>query len=274
MIKPPPSPGKSDDNSDAAIGTPVRPVGVDQMGGFAKGLSVIEAFARGRAALTIAEAARLSGLDRASARRCLLTLVNLGYASTDGRYFELTPSILRLGYAYLAAPLPKLIQPTLDHLANTLKASCSASVLDDTDIVYFARAAQHRLIAGGLHAGSRLPAYCTAMGRVLLAALPQSRSREILDKSERGPITARTLIDIDALSAELDRVRTTGYAIVDQEVELGSMSVAMPIRNTQDKTVAAFVVALHATPEAFARIRTEVVPAMLEAQAQLAKILP
>src|ERR1700760_2401613 len=109
---------------------------VDQMGGFAKGLAVIEAYGRGRPSLTIAEVAKLSGLDRASARRCLLTLVNCGYATTDGRYFELTPRVLRLGYAYLAAPLPKLIQPTLDNLASTLRESCSASVLDGTEIVY------------------------------------------------------------------------------------------------------------------------------------------
>ena len=108
----------------------------DQMGGFAKGLAIIEAYGRGRPSLTIAEAARLSGLDRASARRCLLTLVNRGYATTDGRYFELTPRILRLGHAYLAASLPTLIQPTLDALASDLRESCSASVLDGTEIVY------------------------------------------------------------------------------------------------------------------------------------------
>jgi IclR family transcriptional regulator, pca regulon regulatory protein len=246
----------------------------DQMGGFGKGLSVIEAYGRGRSSLTIAEVARLSGLDRASARRCLLTLVNRGYATTDGRYFELTPRVLRLGYAYLSASLPTLIQPTLDQLANTLGESCSASVLDGTEIVYIARAAKHRLIGVGLHAGSRLPAYCTSMGRVLLAALPSEDSRAILMQSDRQALTERTLVDVGHLVGELARVRADGYSIVDQEIEIGSMSISVPVRNMSGKTVAAIVVAVHATPAMTARLRTEILSALLEAQKELAEILP
>lgn len=246
----------------------------DQMGGFAKGLAIIEAYGRGRPSLTIAEAARLSGLDRASARRCLLTLVNRGYATTDGRYFELTPRILRLGHAYLAASLPTLIQPTLDALASDLRESCSASVLDGTEIVYIARAARHRLIGVGLHAGSRLPAYCTSMGRVLLAALPPDDSRAILMQSDRQPMTERTLTDVGHLVGELDRIRADGYAIIDQEVEIGSMSIAVPVRNMSGRTLAAMTVAVHATPMMSARLRTEILAELLAAQTQLAEILP
>ena len=244
------------------------------MGGFAKGLAVIEAYGRGRSALTIAEVAKLSGLDRASARRCLLTLVNRGYATTDGRYFELTPRVLRLGFAYLAAPLPTLIQPTLDELSSTLRESCSASVLDGTEIVYIARAARHRLIGFGLHAGSRLPAYCTSMGRVLLAALPPDDSRSLLMQSDRQPLTERTLIDVGHIVGELARVRADGYCIVDQEIEIGSMSIAVPVRNMGGRTVAAMVVAGHATPAMSMRLRTDILSALLAAQAQLAQILP
>ena len=246
----------------------------DQMGGFAKGLAVIEAYGRGRSSLTIAEVAKLSGLDRASARRCLLTLVNRGYATTDGRYFELTPRVLRLGHAYLAASLPTLIQPTLDSLASTLRESCSASVLDGTEIVYVARAARHRLIGVGLHAGSRLPAYCTSMGRVLLAALPPDDSRAILMQSDRQPLTERTLIDVGHLVGELARVRADGYSIVDQEIEIGSMSVAVPVRNISGRTVAAMVVAAHATPAMSARLRTDILAALQQAQHHLSEILP
>src|SRR5476649_2384350 len=114
------------------------------------------------------------GLDRATARRCLLTLVDRGYASTDGKRFSLTARILRLGYAYLAAtPLPRLVQPYLEQLSDATQESCSASVLDNGEIVYIARAAQRRVMSIGLNVGSRLPAYCTSMGRVLLAALPE-----------------------------------------------------------------------------------------------------
>jgi IclR family pca regulon transcriptional regulator len=148
--------------------------------------------------------------------------VNRGYATTDGRYFELTPRVLRLGHAYLAASLPRLIQPTLDELSSDLRESCSASVLDGTEIVYIARAARHRLMGVGLHAGSRLPAYCTSMGRVLLAALPPNDSRAILMQSDRQPITERTLTDVGHLVGELARIRADGYSIVDQEVEIGS----------------------------------------------------
>lgn len=256
-------------------GHPARPGKLsDQMGGFAKGLAVIEAYGRGRTSLTIAEVARASGLDRASARRCLLTLVNRGYAMTDGRYFELTPRVLRLGHAYLAAPLPTLIQPTLDALSDDLKESCSASVLDDTEIVYVARAARHRMIGVGLHPGSRLPAYCTSMGRVLLAALPPEHSREILMRSDRQKITERTLTDIGHLVGELDRIRADGYSIIDQEVEIGSMSIAVPIRNIAGATVAAITVAMHATPAMSVRIRTEILSRLLLAQRQLTQILP
>ena len=269
------------DTDDAALnddGSGTRsgdPTGVrDQMGGFAKGLAVIEAYGRGRSSLTIAEVARQSGLDRASARRCLLTLVNRGYATTDGRYFQLTPRVLRLGHAYLAASLPTLIQPTLDALAADVGESCSAAVLDSPEIVYIARASRHRLIGIGLHAGSRLPAYCTAMGRVLLAALPIDVARNILASSDRQAMTERTLTDVGHLMGELDRVRADGYAIIDQEVEIGSMSIAVPVRNMTGRTVAAIVVAVHATPAASTRLRTDVLARLRDAQAQLAEILP
>ncbi|HEY8353115.1 MAG TPA: helix-turn-helix domain-containing protein, partial [Sphingomonadales bacterium] len=162
-------------------GAPIKLRDVDRMGGFAKGLAVIEAFGEGRPARTIAEIARVSGLDRASARRCLLTLVEAGYATKDGTYFQLTPRILRLAQAYLSTSLPRLIQPYLDQVADQLQESCSAAVLDGTEIIYIARAVHHRIMAAALHPGSRLPAYCTTMGRVLLASLPPEQARAILE---------------------------------------------------------------------------------------------
>jgi IclR family transcriptional regulator, pca regulon regulatory protein len=251
-----------------------KPRDADQMGGFAKGLAVIEAFGQGRHALTIAEAARLSGLDRATTRRCLLTLVKAGYAATDGRYFELTPRILRLGHSYLAASMPRLIQPSLDQLADKLHQSCSASVLDGNEVVYIARATQHRLMGVGLHPGSRLPAYCTSMGRVLLAALPSDQARALMASSERQKLTSRTLTDLDELMAELDKVRSQGYAIIDQELEAGSRSIAVPIRDLSRQTVAAFNVGVHAAHSTLERLREEFLPHLLDAQAQLAEILP
>jgi len=244
------------------------------MGGFAKGLSVIEAFARGQNRLTIAEVARLSELDRASARRCLLTLVEKGYASADDRYFELTPRILRLGHSYLAASLPRLIRPSLTELADKLRESCSAAVLDGTEVVYIARALHHRIMGTGLHPGSRLPAYCTSLGRVLLAALPENQAKETLEATNRTQFTGNTLTKVSALMAELKKVRAQGYSFIDQELEMNSRSVAVPLKNFSGEIVAAVTVGMHVSRGSPERIESEVLPALLEMQAQLADILP
>lgn len=246
----------------------------DQMGGFAKGLAVIEAFGRGRKAMTIAELARETGLDRAVVRRCLLTLVNGGYAVDDGRYFELTPRILRLGHSYLSAPLPALIQPSLDRLANSIGESCSASVLDGGDVVYIARASHQRLMGAGLHPGSRLPAYCTSMGRVLLAALPSAACRKIVETSKRQSFTDHTLTSVADLMRAIKQAAEDGYSLIDQELEINSRSIAVPIRNIPGATVAAINVAAHVSRASIPRLLEQILPAMRECQDQLARILP
>lgn len=212
----------------------------DFIGGFAKGLKVIEAFGEAQPRLTIADISKQTGLDRATARRCLLTLAELGYAHYDGKYFELTPRILRLGHAYLSAtPLPRLIQPFLDGLSEKVGHSASASVLDGHDIVYVARASQKRVMSINLMAGSRLPAYCTSMGRVLLSNLSPSEARHILETSDRQKLTDNTLIEIDALIAELERARSNGYAVNNQEIELGLCSIGVPLMDRRGRVVAA-----------------------------------
>jgi IclR family pca regulon transcriptional regulator len=212
----------------------------DFVSGFARGLRVIEAFEETRQRLSIAEAAKLTGLDRATVRRSLLTLAELGYADYDGKFFALTPKILRLGHAYLSAtPLPALIQPHLDQLSEKAGQSASASVLDRTEIVYIARASQRRVMSINLTPGSRLPAYCASMGRVLLASLSESEARAILEKTELKQNTPTTRTDPEELIAEFRRVRAQGYAIIDQELEIGLCSIAVPIENDRGQTVAA-----------------------------------
>ena len=212
----------------------------DFVSGFARGLKVIEAFGEARPKLTIAEAAKLTELDRATVRRCLLTLADLGYADYDGKFFALTPKVLRLGHAYLSAtPLPLVIQPYLDQLSEKAGQSASASVLDGTEIVYIARAAQKRVMSINLSPGSRLPAYCASMGRALLASLPEAEARGILDRSELKANTPVTKTDPDALMEELRLVRAQGYAIIDQELELGLCSIAVPVENDRGRVVAA-----------------------------------
>lgn len=212
----------------------------DFMGGFAKGLRVIEAFGEARPRLSIADVSKSTGLDRATARRCLLTLAQLGYADYDGKFFSLTAKILRLGHSYLSAtPLPQIVQPMLDRLSEEVGQSVSVSVLDGRDIVYVARAAQRRVVSINLMPGSRLPAHCASMGRILLAALPDSEVRQRLEDSTREKATPFTRIGVEEIMAELFEIRRLGYAVIDQELELGLCSIAVPLRDARGKTVAA-----------------------------------
>ncbi|MFB9948779.1 IclR family transcriptional regulator [Rhizobium puerariae] len=212
----------------------------DFIGGLAKGLKVIEAFGETTPKLAIADVARAAGLDRATARRCLLTLAGLGYADYDGKFFALTPRILRLGHAYLSAtPLPHIVQPFLDKLSEEVCQSASASVLDGTEIVYIARASQKRVMSINLVPGSRLPAYCASMGRVLLAALPEEDARALLRQTVLKAYTPRTRTDPAQLMEELARVRAQGFAVIDQELELGLCSIAVPLENDRGRVVAA-----------------------------------
>jgi IclR family pca regulon transcriptional regulator len=247
----------------------------DFIGGFAKGLRVIEAFGETQPRLTISDVARDTGLDRATARRCLLTLAELGYARYDGKFFELTPRILRLGHAYLSAtPLPRLVQPFLDRLSEEVGQSASASVLDGTEIVYVARAAQKRVMSINLMAGSRLPAYCASMGRVLLAALPEAEARDILAASDLKANTSFTLTDPDALMAEFARIRRDGYAVIDQELEIGLCSIAVPLGNARGRVVAALNIGAPAAHVPAIDMPKRYLPAMRAVQVALRPLLP
>lgn len=242
----------------------------DIMGGLAKGLMVIETFAADRPRQSIAEVAAASGLDRATARRCLLTLAHQGYADYDGKFFTLTPRVLRLGTACLATmALPQLVQPLLDRLSDRMGESASVSILDGTEIVYVARAAQRKVMSVALAPGSRLPAYCTSMGRVLLAALPVTEAQAILDASSLIARTPRTMTDPDTIMVELATVRAQGHAIIEQEVEDGLRSIAVPVLNARGKTVAALNMGLSAARVGLTELRDHFLPPLLEVQAAL-----
>ena len=212
----------------------------DFIAGLAKGLTVIECFEAGRERLTIADVARTTGISRAAARRCLLTLERLRYAEFDGKFFRLTPRVLRLGYAYLSATaLPQILQPYLERLSEMTKESCSASILDSREVVYIARSAQKRIMSVGLNIGTRLPAYCTSMGRVLLASLPPDEARRRILASERHKLTTGTLVAMRDLVLSVARAREKGFAIVDQELEIGLASISVPVYNSAGTCVAA-----------------------------------
>ncbi|NKN37143.1 helix-turn-helix domain-containing protein [Agrobacterium sp. a22-2] len=246
----------------------------DIMGGLMKGLTVIEAFSADRPRLSIAEAAAAAGLDRATTRRCLLTLSEMGYAAYDGKFFTLTPRVLRLGTGCLAAmPLPRIVQPVIDRLSLEIGESTSVSILDETEIVYVARAAQRRVMSIALMPGSRLPAYCTSMGRILLAALDPAEARAVLERSALAARTDRTVTDIDALMSILEETRAQGFALIDQEVEIGLRSLAVPLVTVRGQTVGALNVGLAAGPEPMSALVERYLPALQRVKAELQQIL-
>lgn len=207
---------------------------------FARGLSVIRAFNAEHPEQTLTEVAAATGLTRAGARRILLTLQTLGYVEADGRLFRLTPRILDLGFAYLTSmPFWNLAEPVMEQLSAQVHESCSAAVLDHTEIVYVLRMPTRQIMAINLSIGSRLPAYCTSMGRVLLATLDDAELDATLARSALRAHTPRTLTDPAALKEAIALVRRQGWAIVDQELEAGLISLSAPIRNRRGQVIAA-----------------------------------
>lgn len=247
----------------------------DFIASLAKGLQVIECFGADTPRLTISDAAARTGLDRATARRCLLTLHRQGYADFDGKFFTPTPRILRLGMGALAAlPLPQIVQPWLDQLSEQIGQSTSVSILDGTEVVYLARAAQRRVMSIGLLPGSRLPAHSTSMGRVLLAALPEAEARALVEQADLSPRTALSRTDPSEIMEEIARVRAQGFAVIDQEIEMGLRSLAVPLRNVRGEVIAALNTGVAATQEAPQALVEAYLPALQRTQAGLARILP
>jgi IclR family pca regulon transcriptional regulator len=241
----------------------------------ARGLRVIESFERHTEGLSISDVARAAGFSRSAVRRLLITLELLGYAETNGRIYKLKTPILKLGLSYLSsASLPSIAQPILERMTEAVHESSSVSVLEGDQIVYVARAAAKRVMSVGLSVGSRLPAYCTSMGRVLLAGLPESELAIYLRRLKLEPLTPKTVTDKMKLSQILSDVKSTGFSVTDEELELGLRSIAVPIRSRQNRVVAAMNIGVHA-----ARVSTEdmpkrFLPMLLENAQILCDILP
>lgn len=246
----------------------------DYVASFAKGLRVIAAFGAAHPRLSVAQAAARADLDRATARRCLLTLAAEGYAAHDGKFFTLTPRVLRLGMSALAAlPLAQIVQPWLDQLSERVGQSASVAVRDECEIVYLARAAQRRVMSIGLMPGSRLPAHCTSLGRVLLAALPEAEARALIERSDLAPRTPLSLTDPEAIMARVVAARADGYAIIDQEVELGLRSIAVPLVDARGQTVAALNLGMAATQDRAETLAETYLPEMRRVTAGLARVI-
>jgi IclR family pca regulon transcriptional regulator len=218
------------------------------MTSLARGLAVIQAFSHAKSFLTISQLSVTTGLSRAAVRRCLYTLSKLGLAvSEDGRHFSLRPRILTLGHSYISSlPVAKLAQPILDRLSQTLRESCSIAMLDGSDVIHVAHSNVTRILAIDLSMGSRLPAINTSLGRVMLASLSPEELEAHLGRAELIAHTARTIVSMADMRHAIQFVRTNGYALVDQELEIGLRALAVPIRNSSGKVIAALNVGAHA----------------------------
>jgi IclR family pca regulon transcriptional regulator len=211
----------------------------EYMAGLEKGLAVVEAFADQQRPITVTEAAEFANVSRASARRCLRTLEQLGYAERDGRHFRLSPRALRLGHAYLAStPLVRIAQPIIESTCERTRRSISIAVLDFNRVVIVARSYVQRSLSSGLGVGSWLPAYCSANGRILLSGLPDRQVETMLRGIERTKLTPRTIIAIPEIMDEIRAVRRRGYGTNDEEVELGLWTIAVAIRDRSSAVVA------------------------------------
>jgi IclR family pca regulon transcriptional regulator len=235
-----------------------------------RGLSVLRAFDAEHATLTLSDVARLTGLTRATARRLLLTFETLGYMRCDARRFELTPKVLDLGYSYVSSlKLADIAQPYMEAMSERLHESVSCAVLDGDEIVYVARVPTTRIMRISLALGSRLPAFCTSLGRVLLADLPPAELDAFLSGLQPQKRTERTVTDKTRLREILDETRRQGWAMVDQELEDGVRSVATALRGRDGRAVAALNCSTHAGRVNQRELRSEFVPALLETAAEI-----
>jgi IclR family pca regulon transcriptional regulator len=241
---------------------------------FAKGLSVIRAFGPDATTMTLTEVAAKVRLTRAGARRVLLTLQSLGYVSFERRNFYLTPKILDLGYSYLATtPLWDLAEPFMQEVANQVHESCSASVLDRTDIVYILRVPTKKIMTISLSIGTRLPAWCTSMGRVLLGGLDDDTLNEVLSQSDLRAFTSRTVIDRRKLKALIREDQARGWSLVNQELEDGLLSLSVPLVDRGGQIVAAMNVSGHATRTSPAEALRSFLPVLKQAAQKINQAL-
>jgi IclR family transcriptional regulator, pca regulon regulatory protein len=244
------------------------------MTSLARGLAVIRAFTEQRRRLTIAQISHRTGIPRAAARRCLYTLEKLGYVESDAHTFSLRPKILSVGHAYLSStPLAVSAQPVLDRVRDAVNQSCSLAILDGDDILYLARSATARIMSLTLNVGSRLPAYCTAMGRVLLAYVPKPELDAYLARVELRAFVDRTITSPEKLRQLLDVAREAGYALVDQELEVGLRSIAVPVRSASGAVVAGVNVSVHAGFATPRQMETRFLPHLRSAALELGTAL-
>lgn len=235
--------------------------GPDFLEALARGLRVLETFNTDRKQLTLSDIAKLVDLPRASVRRTLHTLVQLGYAEMDDRLFRLTPRVLTLARAYLLSnAVSDILQPALERLSEEVREACSAAVLDGDEIMMIAHASPNRIIPVSSQIGFRLPAVATSLGRVLLAALDDRRLDGFLSQAHPKKVTDFTIVDKVELRRAVLQVRKDGYALVDQEVEIGFRSIAVPLKRIDGRTIASLNIGVHSERTPLKAMRSHFFP--------------
>jgi IclR family pca regulon transcriptional regulator len=247
----------------------------DFVASLARGLAVMQAFSQRKRQLTVSQISALVGISRAAVRRSLLTLLKLGFAGTqDEHHYYLCPKVLSLGQAYFSStPIARVAQPVLEQLSGILYESCSIATLDQYEVFYVARAAVSRIMSIDLSVGSRLPAFCTSMGRVLLAHLAPEHLDNYLNHVVLTRYTDKTVVSVARLRRILEIVKGSDYAIVDQELELGLRSMAVPIRNAAGEVIAALNVGCHAPRIATREMQTTFLPHLRKAALEIGAML-
>jgi IclR family pca regulon transcriptional regulator len=245
------------------------------MTSLARGLAVIQAFSTQKRQLTISQISTKTGFSRAAVRRCLYTLIKLGFAGSDDSHnFFLQPRVLALGHSYISSmPLAASAQPVLDHVSQLLHESCSIATLEGLDIIYVARANVTRIMSIDLGVGSRLPAFCTSMGRVLLANLPPAELESFFERVQLTRRTSKTIVTVEKLRQALRLVARNGYSLVDQELEIGLRSMAVPIENPSGKVVAALNVGAHAQRLSIQELQNKFLPQLRATARELSMLL-
>ena len=236
----------------------------------ARGLAVIRAFGTQSKRMALAEIARRVNLPRATVRRALITLETLGYVESDGKTFMLTPQVLSLGHSYLTSmPVTRAVRPYLEKMSALFNESSSAGILDHNDAVFVARVQARRTLLGTAPAGSRVPAYCTSMGRVLLAAQPDEMIEEYLARIEPHAYTPRTLTNPAKIRDAILKARTVSYSIVEEELDAGVMAISVPIKDAHDRTLAALNIVSHVDRTTSAQMIDRFLPHMRDAAKEL-----
>jgi IclR family pca regulon transcriptional regulator len=234
----------------AASTAPERPATKDKefMLTLAKGLAVLNSFGRDRPTMTLSEAAQMVDLSRATTRRVLHTLVELGYVEQNGRQFALSPRIMQLGFAYISSQSwIDRAMPLMKTLSERFHESCSAAILEGTEIIYVERIPARRIMSAALAVGSRLPAFYSSMGRIQLGFLEEAEIWRRLRSVPIEPLTPATITDLQALYERVHDDHRQGFSIVDEELERGLRSIAVPIADRDGQCVGAINLSTHST---------------------------